>query len=137
MLVSAIAAFLGMRKKAMSKVCVGLVIGLAATYVSIDTVARPMKNHRKSYHDIFAYCKQQIESGKKLYLYKPIERENGAALFYLGENCPRFNFKETKVDSKVIILLNQRDSDEFIKAGFKVIEKFKTQGRKYWIMAHE
>jgi 4-amino-4-deoxy-L-arabinose transferase-like glycosyltransferase len=137
MLACGIAAILGMRKKDMAKVCLGFVIGLGATYVSIDTVARPMKNHRKSYHAIFDYCKQQIKDGRKLYLYKPIERENGAALFYLGVNCPRFNFKETKVDSSVIILLNQRDSEEFLNAGFKVIEKFKTQGRKYWIMAHE
>ena len=115
----------------------GLLIGLATVYIGIDTIARPMRNHKKSYQQVFEYCKQEMDKGKKLYLYRDIEREAGAALFYLGQNCPRFCFTQTKVTPEIIVLLNARYSEEFIKKGFKKIKEYKVNRRKYWIMNHE
>jgi len=120
--------------KKVAKICLALLIGLAATYISIDTIARSAKNWEKSYHKIFKYCEKEIQSGKVLYLYKPIERESGAALFYLGRNCPRFEFGVTKAAPNILILLDERYSEPFLKAGFKRREEFKLQRRKYWIM---
>jgi len=126
-----------MRRKQVRKICIALLIGLAATYISIDTIARPLSNTRKSYHNLFNYCAQEIETGKVLYLYKPIERESGATLFYLGHNCPHFDFKTTKIVPNMLVLLNRSYSEPFLKAGFKMTKEFKVKGRKYWIMKHE
>jgi 4-amino-4-deoxy-L-arabinose transferase-like glycosyltransferase len=137
MLCCGVGTLIAMRRKQISKVTLGLLAGLAMTYISIDTAARPIKNHRKSYHALFEYCAQQIKTGKVLYLYNPIERESGAAVFYLGRNCPRFDFKTTKAVPNMIVLINKRNSELFLKAGFKMVKKFKTQGRTYWVMEHE
>jgi 4-amino-4-deoxy-L-arabinose transferase-like glycosyltransferase len=136
MLFAGIHTLLAMRKGLVKKVAFGLVAGLALTYISIDTAARPLKNYRKSYYDVFEYCAAQLEAGKKLYLYNPIERESGAALFYLGHNLPHYSFSETQANPDTMVLINQRFSEPFVDAGFKVIKRFKTQGRKYWIMEY-
>ncbi len=124
-------------RKQVNKLCLALLIGLAATYISVDTIARSRNNHRKSYHNMFKYCEQKIKNGKLLYLYRPIERESGAALFYLGQNCPNFNLQMTKPDSNMLVLLNEMYSGDFLKAGFKLDREFKLKGRKYWVMKYE
>ena len=126
-----------MRRKQVGKIALALLIGLAATYISIDTIGRSRKNYRKSYHNMFEYCEQQIKAGKTLYLYNPIERESGAALFYLGRNCPHFNFKTTKTTPDMLVMTNTVHSELFLKAGFQKVKEFKIQSRKYWIMQHE
>ncbi len=126
-----------MRRKHMAKVALGLLAGLAMTYISIDTAARPVKNKSKSYHNLFKYCEQQIKTGKVLYLYQPIERESGAALFYLGVNCPQFDFKITKTIPDMLVLTNKKHSELFLKSGFKMEKEFKLRHRKYWIMKYE
>jgi 4-amino-4-deoxy-L-arabinose transferase-like glycosyltransferase len=126
-----------MRRKDITNICMALLIGLAATYISVDTIGRSRKNHRKSYNNIFKYCEKEIKMGKVLYLYRPIERESGAAVFYLGRNCPHFNFKTTKIVPNMLVLLNKLHSEPFLKAGFKNVKELKIKGRKYWIMKHE
>jgi 4-amino-4-deoxy-L-arabinose transferase-like glycosyltransferase len=123
-----------MRRKQVGKICLALLIGLAATYISVDTIGRSRNNYQKSYNNIFKYCEKEIKAGKVLYLYQPIERESGAALFYLGRNCPRFDFKTTKASPNMLVLLNRLHSEQFLKAGFKMKEEFKLKKRKYWIM---
>ncbi len=125
------------RRKQAGRICLALLIGLAAAYISIDTIGRAMKNQQKSYHTIFTYCGEQIKTGKVLYLYRPIERESGAALFYLGINCPQFDFKSTKTIPNMIVLTNRNYSELFLKSGFKMEKEFKLRHRKYWIMKHE
>jgi len=124
-----------MRRKQILPICLTLLIGLAATYISIDTIARARKNH-KSYNRLFKYCEKEIKAGKVLYLYKPIERESGAALFYLGQNCPSFEFNTTKPNSNMLVILNKMYSETFLKAGFKMHKEFKLK-RKYWVMKYE
>ena len=123
--------------KDIAKLCLALLIGLAATYISVDTIARSAKNYRKSYNGIFKYCEQEIKTGKKLYLYMPIERESGAALFYLGHNCPEFIFNTSKKSPNMLVLINRAYSDLFIKAGFKMQKEFKLDRRKYWVMKYD
>ena len=137
MLLCGVWVALGLRRKHLSKVLFGLLAGLAMTYISIDTAARPIGNARKSYSMMFKYCEQEIKTGKVLYLYKPIERESGAAVFYLGHTCPNFNFKKTKATPNMIILINKSYSEPFVKAGFKMEKEFKLERRKYWVMKYE
>jgi len=127
--------FIGIRRKQISKIILGLLAGLAMTYVSIDTAARPIKNH-KSYNRLFKYCEKEIKNGKVLYLYKPIERESGAASFYIGSWCPNFYFKTTKITPNMLVVLNKMHSEPFLKAGFKMQKEFNLK-RKYWIMKHD
>ena len=120
--------------KDISRICLALLIGLAATYICVDTVVRPRKNY-KSYNRLFKYCENEIKNGKVLHLYKPIERESGATFFYLGQNCPSFDFKTTKITPNMIVVLNKMYSEEFLKAGFKLQKEFKLR-RKYWVMKY-
>ena len=120
--------------KQVGKICLALLIGLAATYISIDTIGRSYKNSEKSYYNLFKYCQQEIKTGKVLYLYRPIERESGAAVFYLGSNCPHFDFKTTKASKNMMVLLNNKHSEPFLKAGFKMEKEFKLKRREYWVM---
>ncbi|MDD5699232.1 MAG: glycosyltransferase family 39 protein [Victivallaceae bacterium] len=125
-----------LRRKLAGRTALWLLIGLAVTYISIDTVVRPLKNWRNSYYALFEYCGRQLKTGKKLYLYKPIERESGAALFYLGCNYPQFDFR-TAAGPETLVLTNNVYSESFLKAGFEKIAEFRIQGRTYWIMDHE
>ena len=125
------------RRKQVGKFCLALLIGLAATYISVDTIGRASRNARKSYHNMFKYCEQKIKTGKVFYLYRPIERESGAALFYLGHNCPHFDLKTTKAAPGMIVLLNEVHSELFLKIGFKLDKKFKLKDRKYQVMKYE
>ncbi|MBU8902293.1 MAG: glycosyltransferase family 39 protein [Victivallales bacterium] len=122
------------RRKQVGKICLALLIGLAATYISIDTIGRSYKNAEKSYYNMFKYCEQEIKTGKVLYLYQPIERESGAALFYLGRNCPHFDFKTMQAQKNMIILLDKRHSERFLKIDFKKDKEFKLKRRVYWVM---
>lgn len=126
-----------MRRKQIGKICLALLLGLSMTYISADTIVRSRKNQRNSYHNLFRYCEKEISAGKVLYLYKPIERESGAAFFYLGRNCPYFVFKTTKITPDMLVVLNKIYSEPFIKAGFKVQKEFKLKGRKYLVMKHD
>ncbi|MFA7185029.1 MAG: glycosyltransferase family 39 protein [Victivallales bacterium] len=126
----------GMLKEKISRTALGLLAGLALTYISVDTSVRPIKNARKSYHDMFKYCEEQMRGGT-LYLYRPIERESGAALFYLGVNCPLYDSQDTKVASGALVLINRNFSDRFIKVGFTPIKEFKVDSRKYQVMKYE
>ena len=128
---------MNIKAKNVLRIGLGLLIGLAAVYITIDTAIRPLRNHKKSYQQIFEYCQKEIDNGKTLYLYRDIEREAGAALFYLGKNCPRFCFTQTKVTPDIIVLINARYAEGFTKAGFKMIKEYKVNRRKYWIMKHE
>ena len=123
-----------MFRKQVGKICLALIIGLAATYISIDTIGRSYKNAEKSYYNMFKYCEQEIKTGKVLYLYQPIERESGAAVFYLGRNCPNFDFKTMQAKKNMIILLDNRHAERFLKIGFKIDKKFKLKRRVYWVM---
>jgi 4-amino-4-deoxy-L-arabinose transferase-like glycosyltransferase len=127
----------GMLKGQIKKTAFGLLAGLALTYICIDTSVMPVRNERKSYYRMFEYCRQQINSGATLYLYQPIERESGAALFYLGQNCPWYDFKNTKAAPGSLILVNRDFSAPFFKAGFTTIKEFKVDGRKYQVMKYE
>lgn len=129
--------YMMIHRKQIGKICLALLLGLSMTYIGADTIVRSRKNYRKSYHNMFKYCEQEIKTGKILYLYHPIERESGAALFYLGQNCPRFEFNTTKPTSNMLVFLNRIHSEKFLKAGFKMQEEFKLKGRKYWIMKHD
>ena len=128
-------AAIGVYRKQISKVTLALFVGLAMTYISVDTAARPVNNH-KSYNRLFRYCENEIKNGKVLYLYKPVERESGAIFFYLGQNCPSFDFKTTEITPNMIVVLNKMHSEEFLKAGFKMQKEFKLR-RKYWVMKYE
>lgn len=86
---------------------------------------------------MFKYCEKEIKTGKVLYLYQPIERESGAALFYLGQNCPNFDLKTTKAAPNIIVLLNAMHSEQFLKAGFKLDKEFQLKNRKYRVMKYE
>lgn len=119
------------------RICLALLIGLAAIYVSVDTIIRSRKSARETYYNIFKYCEPKLESGGVLYLYHPIERESGAALFYLGQNCPYFDFKTSKAGPGALVLLNKIYSEHFLKAGFKLDKEFKVKSTKYWVMKYE
>jgi hypothetical protein len=103
----------------------------------VDTVVRSRKSSRRTYYHIFKYCEPKLENGGVLYLYRPIERESGGALFYLGRNCPHFKFKTSKLEPGALVLLNKVYSEQFIKAGFKLDKEFKLRKTRYWIMKYE
>lgn len=132
-----LAALYWMRRKQAGKISLCLLAGLAATYISIDMVIMSRKNRENSYRALFEYCDSRIKSGKRLYLYRPIERESGAALFYLGRNCPHFDFNTVKAGPETLVLTGGSYAELFLKAGFKELTEFKVQSRKYWIMQHE
>ncbi|MDD5699433.1 MAG: glycosyltransferase family 39 protein [Victivallaceae bacterium] len=136
MLAAGIYALIAMARGNIAGTACALTAGLALTYISIDTVVRPLSNYRKSYHALFEYCGEQLDAGKKLYLYRPIERESGAALFYLGSKLPTFCFSGTKPVPGILVLVNQSLAAPFTQAGFKARKEFKTQGRKYWILEY-
>ncbi|MDD5597546.1 MAG: glycosyltransferase family 39 protein [Victivallaceae bacterium] len=136
MLVCGVLTLSGMFKEKISRTAFGLLAGLALTYISVDTSVRPIKNARKSYHNIFKYCEEQMRGGEILYLYRPIERESGAALFYLGVNCPLYELKKTKAAPGSLVLVNRDFSGRFIKAGFTPIKEFKVDSRKYQVMKY-
>jgi 4-amino-4-deoxy-L-arabinose transferase-like glycosyltransferase len=68
-----------------------LLFGLAAVFVSIDTAGFAAFNYKYSYHPMADFCQTQIDAGKQLYLYMPIERESGAVSFYLEKKVPSIN----------------------------------------------
>ena len=119
------------------RICLALLIGLAAIYISVDTIVRSRKSSRRTYYHIFKYCESKLENGKELYLYHPIERESGAAFFYLGQNCPRFSFEASKVKQGALVLLNKIYSEQFLKAGFKLDKEFKVKKTRFWVMRYE
>jgi len=119
------------------RICLAFLIGLAAIYISVDTIVRSRKSSRETYYHIFKYCEPKLESGGGLSLYRPIERESGAALFYLGRNCPHFDFKTDKAKPGMLVLLNKKYSEQFLKAGFKLDKEFKVRKTRYWIMKYE
>jgi 4-amino-4-deoxy-L-arabinose transferase-like glycosyltransferase len=91
-------------------IAIGILFGVAVTYVAIDSVILKTFNHKNSTADIFSVAAKYLRDGDVVYLLSPTERIEGAAVFYLGTTVPELNsstletLRLSKDGAKAVIL---------------------------------
>ncbi|MCP3967330.1 MAG: glycosyltransferase family 39 protein [Lentisphaerae bacterium] len=139
MLVAGLWMLAAMLRGQVRRASFAFLVGLAFTYVSIDTVIFAAQNGRKSYHPLFDYCENLLNKGNDLRLYRPIERISGGAVFYLDRKLPEYRDGEKLAPGKTVYLLCGDDEDikPLLAAGFKKVKRFKIRRDYYWVLNNE
>jgi 4-amino-4-deoxy-L-arabinose transferase-like glycosyltransferase len=68
-----------------------LVPSFLVIFLTYDMAVAPISNQKESFEPLFQYARKLRSEGAELGLFKPEERLDGAAVFYLGECVPRFD----------------------------------------------
>ncbi len=113
---------LGYRLKAKHNptiIAIGILLGVATMYVSIDSVILKTLNYKNSTADIFVQAHKYLADGDEFYLFKPSERLSGGAVFYLGRTVRELDeeklekLRQSPLASKAIILAEYDKNSNF------------------------
>lgn len=137
MLLAALCSWRFMSKSKIGAVALALLVALAATYIAVDTVLFRINNAKQSYQPLFEWCRAEIDSGKKLYLYAPTERISGGAVFYLGSRMPGLSLSAQTIEANAIVLTEDSNLEKLKDHGYVTLKFFEIKKDKYYLLKHE
>lgn len=102
-------------------IAIGILFGVAVTYIAIDSVILKSFNRKNSTADIFSVAAKYLRDGDVIYLLSPTElippaeRIKGAAVFYLGTTVPELTVSSLETlrlskDAAKAVILADTDS---------------------------
>jgi len=116
-----------------------IMLALTATvYVGYGGAVLPHEQRQDSPEEMFAQLRRYEEDGHRLFLFSPLERISGAARFYLLHAVPTFDEAQAlldalRADPAAIALVGTNNLTDL--HGYRILESFQEQKRKYAIIA--
>jgi preprotein translocase subunit SecG len=126
-------------KKRWQNILTVTAIFLLVVFFVVELVMAKVGNPKKSYDEVYNYCRELEKNGKRILLYKPTERIRGASVFYLGHNVKTSRseddiYRELSKPDAVVLL--RKVSLEDLK-GVQIDKEFKVKGNKWVLISKE